>query len=54
MEEMNVSAGGHRLQFVSDENKDGFLGSLGAKQRFDASTFVCSECGLSRVYATLE
>jgi len=54
MEEMKLYVGGHQLQFVSDESKDGILGSLGAKQRFDASTVVCSECGLSRIYADLD
>lgn len=54
MEEMNLSVGGNLIQFVSDENRDGILGSLGAKQRFDTSTFVCAECGLSRLYADLD
>lgn len=54
MEEMKLSAGGHQLQFVSDEGRDGILGSLGMKQRFDAKAFVCSECGLSRMYADLD
>ena len=55
MEEMPLrSTDGHILQFVSGENRDGILGSLGVKQKFGASTFVCSECGLSRLYAELE
>lgn len=54
MEEMKLSAGGYQPQFVSDEGRGGILGSLGMKQRFDANAFVCSECGLSRMYADLD
>jgi len=54
MEEMKLSAGGHQLQFISDEERDGILGSLGVKQRFGANAFVCSECGLSRMYADID
>lgn len=54
MEQMTLNAGGHHLQVVSDQNKDGILGSLEAKQRFDLSSFACSECGLTRLYADLE
>ena len=54
MEEMKLHAGGHQLRFVSDEGNDGILGSLGMKQQFDANAFVCSECGLSRLYADLD
>ena len=53
-EQMTLDASGHPLQFVSDENSDGILGSLGVKKRFDARAFVCSECGLSRLYADLD
>ena len=54
MERMTLTAGGHRLRVASDENRDGILGSLGAKRRFDVNSFVRSECGLSRPYADLE
>lgn len=54
MEKMNRYVGGHQLQFVSEKNKEGLLGSLGAKQRFGTSTVVCPECGLSRLYADLD
>jgi rubredoxin len=55
MEEMDVqTGGGHHLQFVSEENKEGFLGTLGVKQRYDGQSYVCPECGLSRLYAAIE
>jgi len=55
MEEMTLrSTDGHILQFVSGENRDGILGSLGVKQKFGATTFVCPECGVSRLYAELD
>ena len=54
MEEMKLATGTHYLQFMSDEEKEGILGSLGMKQRFDANVFVCSECGLSRIYADID
>ena len=53
MEEMTLAAGTYNLQFVSEENREGILGSIGVKQKFDAKAFVCSECGLSRMYADL-
>jgi hypothetical protein len=55
MEEMTLrSTGGHGLQVVSDENRDGLLGKLGVNQRSDVATFVCPECGLVRQYADLD
>lgn len=54
MEEMTLATTAYNLQFVSEENKEGILGSIGVKQKFDAKAFVCSECGLSRVYADLD
>lgn len=54
MDEMKLTASGYNLQFVSEEDREGILGSLGAKQKFDADAFVCSECGLSRLYADLD
>lgn len=54
MEEMTFDASGYNLRFVSEENKEGILGSLGAKQKFGVNAFVCSECGLSRLYAELD
>lgn len=41
------------LRFVSTEDRDGVLGKLGVKQRYDAVPYVCPECGLSRIYAAL-
>jgi DNA-directed RNA polymerase subunit RPC12/RpoP len=54
MEEMTLRASSYNLQFVSDENREGILGSLGVKQRFGSEAYVCSECGLSRLYADLD
>ncbi|ESS07437.1 MAG: hypothetical protein A07HB70_00387 [uncultured archaeon A07HB70] len=54
MEAMALRAGGHRPQFVSAENRDGVLGKLGVSQRYDAESYVCPECGLSRLYAAVD
>lgn len=54
MEQMTLQAGNYNLRFVSEEDADGLLGSLGVKQKFDANAFVCSECGLSRLYANID
>lgn len=54
MERMTLMAEGSRLQAFSDESRDGLLGSLGAKQRFELFSFVCPECGLIRQYANLD
>lgn len=54
MEQMNPIAGGHNLRFVSEESKEGILGSIGVNENFDVNAFVCSECGLSRLYANLD
>ncbi len=55
MEEATVqTTGGHRLQLVSEESKDGLLGTLGVNERHDLRTVVCPECGLVRTYADVE
>lgn len=54
MEAMDLYVGGHDLQVVSEESREGILGSLGVNQRFDLETVVCSECGLTRLYAALD
>jgi hypothetical protein len=51
---MTVKSGGYNLRFVSEEDADGIVGSLGVKEKFDANAFVCPECGLSRVYADVD
>ncbi len=53
-ERMRLEAGGHRPQVVSEEDRDGILGTLGVKQRYDAAAYVCPECGLVRLYAALD
>lgn len=54
MEQMTLDAGGYNLRFVSEGSTGGILGSLGVKEKFDANAFVCSECGLSRLYADID
>jgi hypothetical protein len=54
MEQTTLNAGGYNLRFVSEESTEGILGSLGVKEKFDANAFVCSECGLSRLYADID
>jgi hypothetical protein len=55
MEGMTLrSTGGHNLQVVSGENREGILGKLGMNQTYGAETLVCPECGLVRLYAELE
>jgi hypothetical protein len=55
MEEMErQTSGGHRPQFVSEENKEGLLGTLGVKQRYDGQPDVGPECGPSQLYAVVE
>jgi len=54
MEQMTLNASGYKLRFVSEEKRDGILGSVGVKQKFGVETFVCPECGLSRLYAGLD
>jgi ssDNA-binding Zn-finger/Zn-ribbon topoisomerase 1 len=54
MKEMQFQAGGHYARFVSEESKEGILGSLGGKKTYRAQAVVCPECGLSRLYADLD
>ena len=55
MEGMTLrSTGGHTLQVVSGENREGILGKLGMNQTYGAETLVCPECGLVRLNAELE
>jgi len=55
MEAMKLqTGGGYHVQFISDENKEGLLGKIGMNQRYDGQTYVCPECGLSRLYADIE
>lgn len=43
---------GFELHLVTDEPREGILGSLGAKERVKPTTYVCPECGLVRQYVT--
>jgi hypothetical protein len=42
------------IGFVSGERREGILGKLGMKQRYDAEAYVCPECGLARLYADID
>ena len=42
------------LHLVTDEPKKGILGSLGAKEKVEPTTYVCPECGLVRQYVDEE
>jgi hypothetical protein len=54
MEGMTLrSTGGHNLQVVSEENREGILGKLGMNQTYGTETLVCPECGLVGLYADL-
>lgn len=48
------SAEGHGINLVSDENREGLLGTLGMKERHAVEAFVCPECGLTRLYTDLD
>ena len=54
MDELAVDASGHPLRVVSETNKAGLPGSLGAKQTYGTTAVVCPECGLIRLYADLD
>jgi hypothetical protein len=52
MEEMTLrTGGGYETRLVSDETREGLLGSLGVKEKFEVEAFVCPECSLTRLYA---
>jgi len=51
MEETTTrTSDGFELHLVTDERKDGLLGTLGAKEKLQPTTYVCPECGLIRQY----
>ncbi|NHX37911.1 MULTISPECIES: hypothetical protein [Halolamina] len=51
MEETTTrTSDGFELHLVTDEPKEGLLGSLGAKEKLKPTTYVCPECGLVRQY----
>ncbi len=41
---------GFGLRLVTNEPKQGILGSLGAKEKLEPTAHVCPECGLVREY----
>ncbi|MWG35753.1 hypothetical protein [Halomarina oriensis] len=45
---------GFTVRVVSDENREGLLGSLGVKEKHPLGAAVCPECGLARMYADLD
>lgn len=54
MEEMTLDAHAHNLRLVSEEERDGILGTFGLTQTYDVNAFVCPECGLVRLYADFD
>ena len=42
---------GMQLRAVSDENREGLLGSLGVKERHRLDAYVCPECARTLLYA---
>jgi ssDNA-binding Zn-finger/Zn-ribbon topoisomerase 1 len=48
------SNGGYELQLVSDENREGLLGSLGVKEKHGVEAGVCPECARTLLYADLD
>lgn len=48
------TAEGFELQIVTDEPREGLLGSLGMKEKAAVTTAVCPECGLVRQYVEEE
>lgn len=52
MEETDyATTGGHEIQLVLDDAREGLLGSLGVNERADVTAYLCPECGLVRLYA---
>lgn len=45
---------GFELHLVTDEPREGLLGSLGMKEKSGLATYVCPECGLVRQYVEEE
>ena len=41
---------GFELYLVTDDPKEGILGSLGMKEKVKPTAYVCPECGLVRQY----
>jgi len=52
MEEMEIHTA--NIRFRSDESREGIMGTLGMYQTYQSETFVCPECGLSRLYADID
>ncbi|RRJ28101.1 hypothetical protein [Halocatena pleomorpha] len=53
MEKMKLQAGGsgHNIDLVTDELKDGILGSLGAKKKLTPVPYVCPKCRRIQFFA---
>lgn len=48
------TSGGYETHLVTDDPKEGILGSLGMKEKVKPTTYVCPECGLVRQYVEKE
>ncbi|MFD1514988.1 hypothetical protein [Halomarina rubra] len=45
---------GFQVRAVSEENREGLLGSLGVKEKHRIDPFVCPECARTLFYANLD
>ncbi|MFC5972780.1 hypothetical protein ACFPYI_15695 [Halomarina salina] len=46
--------GGHKVRAISDENREGLLGSLGMKEKHLIRPYVCPECARVLLYADVD
>lgn len=45
---------GYSLRAVSDETREGLLGSLGVKEKHRVDAYVCPECNRTLLYADVD
>lgn len=45
---------GFQIRAVSDENREGLLGSLGVKEKHRVDAYVCPECARTLLYADVD
>ncbi|ACV48102.1 MULTISPECIES: hypothetical protein [Halomicrobium] len=54
MEPAQLSAGGNNVRARTEDQHEGFLGSLGLRGSHRLEARLCPECGLVRTYAEIE
>jgi len=54
MEPAQLSAGGNNVRVRTEDQSEGFLGSLGLRGSHQLEARLCPECGLVRLYAEVE